>query len=129
MKRGGKHKHQKKRKKTSRTASELVYKDDGQEYARILRLLGGPNLEILCEDGIKRMGVIRGNMRNKVWVTIGDYLLVSLRDFQDEKCDVLLKYTQENVRALKTYGEIKEEFESVEEEEEKEIEPFDFNDI
>jgi len=68
-------------------------------------------------------------MRNKVWVTIGDYLLVSLRDFQDEKCDVLLKYTQENVRALKTYGEIKEEFESVEEEEEKEIEPFDFNDI
>jgi translation initiation factor 1A len=129
MKRGGKRKHQKKRKKTSRTTSELAYKDDGQEYGRILRLLGGPNLEILCEDGITRMGVIRGNMRNKVWVTIGDYLLVSLREFQDEKCDVLLKYTQENVRALKTYGEIKEEFESVEEEEEKEIEPFDFNDI
>tara|TARA_B110000858_G_C17582664_1_gene371922 strand:+ start:163 stop:534 length:372 start_codon:yes stop_codon:yes gene_type:complete len=123
MKHGGKRKHQKKRKKTT---SELVYKDDGQEYARILRLLGGPNLEILCEDGIKRMGVIRGSMRNKVWVTTGDYLLVSLREFQDEKCDVLLKYTQENVRALKTYGEIKEELESVEEEE---IEPFDFNDI
>lgn len=128
MKRGGKRKHHKKRKKSSKTtSSDLVYKDDGQEYARIIRLLGGPNLEIICEDGIKRMGVIRGNMRNKIWVSIGDYLLVSLREFQDEKCDVLLRYTPENVRALKSYGEIKDEVQEVKKEEEPE--PFDFDDI
>jgi len=128
MKRGGKHKHQKNRKKASKMESaELIYKDDGQEYAKILRILGGPNLDILCEDGIQRMGIIRGNMRNKIWVAIGDYILVSLRDYQDKKCDVLHKYTLDNVRALKIYGEIKEQMD--EETTVEENEPFDFNDI
>jgi len=128
MKHGGKHKHHKKRKKPSKAeASELVYKDDGQEYAKILRLLGGPNLELMCEDGIKRMGIIRGNMRNKIWLSIGDYVLVSLREFQDEKCDVLLKYGLDNVRALRLYGEIK--IETTNTEIKQEDEPFDFDDI
>ena len=128
MKRGGKHKHHKNRKKTSKMeSSELIYKDDGQEYAKILRILGGPNLDLLCEDGIQRMGIIRGNMRNKIWIAIGDYILVSLRDYQDKKCDVLHKYTLDNVRALKLYGEIKEQV--IEKSTTEESEPFDFNDI
>jgi len=30
-----------------------------------------------------------------------DIVLVGLRDFQDEKCDILLKYLPEEVRNLK----------------------------
>jgi translation initiation factor 1A len=31
-------------------------------------------------------------MRKKVWVNVGDIVLVSLRDFQDERGDIILKY-------------------------------------
>lgn len=37
-----------------------------------------------------------------------DIVLVGLRDFQDEKCDILLKYLIDEVRNLKQYGEIPE---------------------
>ena len=125
MKRGGKTKSRTSRKKSPKINNELVYKEEGQEYARVLKRLGGPNLRVLCEDGIERMGIIRGSMRNKVWVKVDNYILVSLRDFQDEKCDVLQKYTDEHVRALKTAGEINDN----EPDQVLETVPFDFNDI
>merc|ERR1719193_2659675 len=39
----------------------------------------------MCFDGTKRLCHIRGKMRKKVWVNLGDICLISLRDFQDEK--------------------------------------------
>lgn len=41
----------------------------------------------------------------QVWVNQGDIILVGLRDFQDSKADVILKYTPDEARNLKTYGE------------------------
>jgi translation initiation factor 1A len=35
-------------------------------------------------------------------------VLVSLRDFQDEKADVIQRYNEEEARALKAYGELPE---------------------
>lgn len=34
--------------------------------------------------------------------------MISLRDYQDAKADVILKYTTEEARNLKTYGELPE---------------------
>lgn len=47
-------------------------------------------------------------MRKRVWVNSGDIVLVSLRDYQDEKGDVIAKYTPDEARALKSYGELPE---------------------
>ena len=38
----------------------------------------------------------------------GDIILISLRDFQDEKGDVLMKYSSDEARNLKAYGELPE---------------------
>ena len=38
----------------------------------------------------------------------GDIVLVSLREYQDEKGDVILKYSADEARALKAAGEIPE---------------------
>lgn len=132
---------------------ELIFKEDGQEYAQVLRMLGNGRLEAHCMDGVKRLCHIRGKMRKKVrrawgggpgcdgghrgdsraaaggqcpangeqaapsqqgvgiacrpprrltaapsllrlpqvWVSTGDIVLVGLRDYQDEKADVILK--------------------------------------
>ena len=36
----------------------------------------------------------------------GDIILVGLRDFQDEKADVIQKYMADEARSLKAYGEL-----------------------
>lgn len=85
---------------------ELIFKEEGQEYGQVLRMLGNGRLEAYCFDGTKRLCHIRGKMRKKVWVAQGDIVLVSLRDFQDEKGDIILKYSAEEARNLKTYQEL-----------------------
>jgi translation initiation factor 1A len=48
-------------------------------------------------------------MRKKIWIANGDIVLVSLREFQDKKGDVVWKYQPEEVRSLKAYGITKSE--------------------
>lgn len=69
-------------------------------------MLGNGRLEAYCFDGKKRLCHIRGTMRRRIWVQQGDIILVGLRDFQDSKADVILKYTDAESRNLKVYGEL-----------------------
>ena len=71
-------------------------------------MLGNGRLEALCFDGEKRLAHIRGKLRKKVWINQGDIILLSLRDYQDEKGDVILKYSADEARSLKAYGELPE---------------------
>lgn len=103
---------------------ELTFKEDGQEYAQVLKMLGNGRLEAMvrpslrpnfspatdskkiltsdpqCFDGVKRLGLIRGKLRKKIWINNGDIILVSLREYQDEKGDVILKYSADEARSL-----------------------------
>lgn len=45
---------------------ELVFKEDGQEYAQVIKMLGNGRLEAMCFDGVKRLCHIRGKLRKKV---------------------------------------------------------------
>ena len=67
------------------------------EYAQVTKMLGNGRLEAQCFDGEKRLAHIRGKMRKKVWINQGDIILISLREFQDDKADVIVKYTVEEV--------------------------------
>jgi translation initiation factor 1A len=69
-------------------------------------MLGNGRLEAQCFDGTKRLAHIRGKMRKKVWINQGDIILLSLREYQDEKADVIQKYTADEARNLKAYGEL-----------------------
>jgi len=121
------------RRKTDRgpPRRDLEYKDDGQEYAQVVKMMGSGRCEVYCFDGATRLAHIRGAMRNKVWISISDFVLVGLRDFQDNKCDIILKYTTEEVRNLKSYGELPEDtsLDVKKDLEEDEENPFDFDDI
>ena len=81
-----------------RTSGELVFKEDGQEYAQVAKMLGNGYVEAQCFIGEKRIAHIRGKMRKKVWITQGDIILVSLREFQDGKGDIILKYNADEAR-------------------------------
>eukprot|EP00088_Acartia_fossae_P012176 TRINITY_DN16265_c0_g1_i2.p1 TRINITY_DN16265_c0_g1~~TRINITY_DN16265_c0_g1_i2.p1 ORF type:complete len:154 (+),score=56.30 TRINITY_DN16265_c0_g1_i2:366-827(+) len=87
---------------------ELVFKEDGQEYAQVTKMLGNGRLEAMCFDGVKRLCHIRGKLRKKVWINQSDIILIGLRDYQDAKADVILKYSADEARNLKSYGEFPE---------------------
>ena len=80
----------------------------GTEYAQVIKMLGNGRLEAMCFDGQKRLCHIRGKLRKKVWINQGDIILVGLRDYQDAKADVILKYNPDEARNLKSYGELPE---------------------
>ena len=85
---------------------ELTFKEDGQEYAQVTRMLGNGRLEAFCFDGVNRLCHIRGKLRKRVWIGVGDIILLGLREFQDQKADIILKYDGDEARSLKTYGEL-----------------------
>ena len=51
----------------------------------------------------QRMCHVCGKMRKRVWVMVGDIVLVSLRDFQDAKGDIILKYNSDEAKNLKVF--------------------------
>jgi initiation factor 1A len=78
----------------------FVPREEGTQYGRVLRNLGHMNLLVYCNDGKQRICHIRGAMRKRVWVNVGDIVLVSSREYEigmskeagEEKGDVLHKY-------------------------------------
>ncbi|KAI8875512.1 eukaryotic translation initiation factor 1A, Y-chromosomal [Backusella circina FSU 941] len=91
---------------TENDKRELVFKEEGQEYAQVTKMLGNGRVEAQCFDGVKRLATIRGKLRKKVWINQGDIVLLSLREFQDEKADVIQRYNPDEARQLKSYGEL-----------------------
>lgn len=87
---------------------ELAFKEAGQEYAQVKKLLGNGSANVACFDGRDRLGVICGRMKNRVWIQVGDILLVSLREFEEggKKCDIIYKYFSEEAKQLKALGEL-----------------------
>jgi translation initiation factor 1A len=85
---------------------ELVFKEEGQEYAVVEKMVGNGWVQVVGSDGEKRLAHIRGSFRKKVWICVGDVVLLGLRDYQDSKADIILKYTPDEARLLKSYGEL-----------------------
>ena len=92
--------------KNQDTKRVLVLKDEGQEYAQVIKMLGSGRLEAFCFDGKIRQARIRGTLNGRVWISKEDIILISLRDFQDDKCDVIMKYFPEEVDELRKKGHL-----------------------
>ncbi|XP_052031749.1 eukaryotic translation initiation factor 1A-like [Apodemus sylvaticus] len=75
---GGKNRHRGKNESEKR---ELAFKEDGQEYAQVIKMLGCGRLEATKKRKAER---------------------------KDNKADVILKYNADEVRSLKAYGELSE---------------------
>ncbi|OFV66292.1 MAG: translation initiation factor 1A [Candidatus Syntrophoarchaeum butanivorans] len=67
-------------------------------------MLGSSRVRVRCLDGKTRMGRIIGKMKKRVWVREGDVVIVVPWEFQDEKADVVWRYTQPQVEWLKRKG-------------------------
>jgi translation initiation factor 1A len=109
--RGGK--NYKRGKHSGPVKRELLTKeeDEGLEYGLATKMLGNGRVLVKCFDEVDRVGHIRGKMKKKVWIGIGDLVMCSLREFQNEKCDIILKYLPDEIRQLKAQGEVPQDLE------------------
>jgi translation initiation factor 1A len=109
-------KNYKKSKQTGSVVKPFIDRQPDQQYARILRNLGGRNMLVYCNDNKIRLCHICGAMKKFNWLAIGDIVLISLRDFEKkpeagstdryEKGDILAKYDSEHLGKLKKLPDI-----------------------
>lgn len=93
----------------------FIDRQPDQLYARVIKVLGSLNMLVYCNDNKTRLCHVRGSMRKKVWINIGDIVLVSLREFEKdaekttksyEKGDILAKYDASHMGKLKKLPDI-----------------------
>ena len=98
----------KKGKKSDSTIRPITLKEDEQYYARVNKLLGGDRVLATIETTKKPvMCHVRGAMKKKKqWVNPSDIVLITEREFQAGKFDIIAKYSQDEVRELRRLGHI-----------------------
>ncbi|MFA7185425.1 MAG: translation initiation factor eIF-1A [Victivallales bacterium] len=67
---------------------------EGEIFGIADQLLGASKIRVMCEDGVSRMGRIPGKIKKRMWIREGDLLIVSVWDFQPDKCDIKFRYTR-----------------------------------
>lgn len=87
----------------------LPRRNNGEMFAIAERLMGASHVHTVCEDGKARLGRIPGKLKKRMWIREGDLLIVRPWDFQDEKADVLWRYTQTQANYLQRMGKLPED--------------------
>lgn len=104
---GGKKKRRGKNLNVNTRPMEYITED--QNYGLVLRVLGNGRFLVRCypqnidniENSKELVCSVRGKMRRRIYVNLNDIVIVSLRDFQADKGDIIHKYTYDESNILK----------------------------
>jgi translation initiation factor 1A len=70
-----------------------------------VKLLGFDRIMVKCQDGHERLCRIRGKLKRRVWIRVGDIVLVSPWDFQsDTRGDIFGRYKKNQTAWLRSQG-------------------------
>ena len=73
-----------------------------------VRLMGYDRILVKCQDGKERLCRIRGKLKRRVWIRVGDIVLVSPWDFQsDTRGDIFWRYRKNQTEWLRSHGYLK----------------------
>lgn len=106
----------KKSKKSSSTVKNhgkrvLEVKGNMEEYGKISKKLGDKRMLVVLVDGQQMVAHIPGRFtKKKIWVDIDSVVLVSRREFENDKMDIIHLYEHDEVKKLVKSGEIPESF-------------------
>ncbi|WMW23471.1 translation initiation factor eIF-1A [Methanolobus mangrovi] len=82
-------------------------KENNEVLAIVESMLGANHVKLRCLDGVVRMGRIPGSMKKRTWIREDDIVIAVPWDFQNEKADVIWKYTRPQVNWLERKGYLK----------------------
>jgi len=95
------------RKKSKEESKEVVFPTEGQLLGVIEQFLGYERAKVMCSDGVVRLCRIPGKMKKRVWMRIGDVVLVAPWDFQPTRGDILHRYSTDELKVLAKRGLLK----------------------
>jgi translation initiation factor 1A len=72
----------------------------------ITQRCGGSRMKVSCMDGKTRNCRVPGRKRRGLWLREGDAIIVEPWEFDNDKGDVLFKYTPIAVEKLKAMGKL-----------------------
>jgi translation initiation factor 1A len=78
--------------------TKLETADKFQNYAQVVSMLGDGRIKIKClvdNKIVEKLGIIRGSMRKRQWINSGDIVIVCIREFETDKCDVVYVYPKD----------------------------------
>ncbi len=82
------------------TRTIVPNKKRGEMFGIVEKLSGASRLNVMCEDGFTRSSRIPGKMKKRMWIREGDLVIVKPWPFQNEKADVVYRYTQTQANYL-----------------------------
>ena len=99
VKGGSKHKKMKNTSNSDEITQEHLILKQGkdQDYGKVEKLLGNCRVTIMCNDKINRIGIIRGSMRKRQWLNVGNVVIYSTRPYEKDKVDIIHVYNNNNV--------------------------------
>jgi len=81
---------------------KLPYKPRGEMFGVVREMNGASRARVLCEDEKNRMCRLVGKMKKKVWVRVGDLVIVRKWTIQEnEKGDMIFRYTKTQREKIK----------------------------
>ncbi len=86
------------------TRVRLPHSQDREMFGHVENLLGANRLKVRCIDGKVRMARIPGKMKKRIWIREGDLVIIVPWEIQDEKADVVWRYTAPQVDWLERKG-------------------------
>jgi translation initiation factor 1A len=78
-------------------------------FAIAEQLLGGSRIHVVCEDKKSRMARIPGKMKRKARVRAGDLLIIKPWEIQNEKADIVFRYSRTQAGSLSRRNLLPEE--------------------
>ncbi len=67
-------------------------------------LMGANKLRVRCMDGVVRLTRIPGKMKKRIWIREGDVIILVPWSFQNDKADIIWKYSPPQVNWLERKG-------------------------
>jgi len=105
---GGK-KQKRAKNKTVEVVRKLLTKTHDQDYMQVTSQLGDGRVRgVLESDGRTILGIVRGSIRKRTRLKEGDYVLISFREYQTDKVDILYKYFDYEIYQLIDGNHIKD---------------------
>ncbi len=85
--------------------SQMVLPSANDVLGIATKMLGYDRVMVKCQDGRERLCRIRGKMKRRVWIRVGDVVLVSPWDFEsDKRGDLFWRYTRAQAEDLRRRG-------------------------
>jgi len=81
---------------------------EGEMLGFVELMLGSDKLRVQCSDGRERIVRIPGKLRKRVWIRVGDIILIQpWKVMSDRRADVVWRYTATQSKWLEKKGYLK----------------------